>query len=65
MIKRVIHNYNENNENEEFNIQLSEKMKLYNNSINLALHSNNSNSFQNRSTSFQNLSPDENYIFRS
>ena len=57
-----LNNYNENNENEEFNIQLSEKMKSINNSYNLALHSNNSSSFQNISTSFQNISPDENYI---
>ena len=57
-----LNNYNENNENDEFNIQLSEKMKSYNNSHSLALHSNNSNSFQNISTSLQNISPDENYI---
>ena len=57
-----LNNYNENNENEEFNIQLTEKMKTFNNSYSLTLHSNNSSSFQNISTSLQNPSPDENYI---
>ncbi len=59
-----LNNYNENNENEEFNILLSEKVKSssISNSYSLALHSNNSNSFQNVSMSLQNISPDENYI---
>ena len=57
-----LNNYNENNENEEFNIQLTEKMKTFNNSYSLTLHSNNSNSFQNISTSVINISPEENYI---
>ena len=56
-----LNNYNENDENDEFNIQLSEKMKSFNNSYSLALHSNNSSSFQNISASLQNPS-DENYI---
>ena len=60
-----LNNYNENDENDEFNIQLSEKIKSINSSYNLALHSNNSSSFQNISTSLQNQSPDENYILDS
>ena len=58
-----LNNYNENNENEEFNIQLSERLKSFNNSFNLKLQSNNSSSFQNY-TSNKNImaSPDENLV---
>ena len=57
-----LNNYNENNENEEFNLQLTERMKSFNSSFNLALHSNNSSSFQNISNKNINVSPDENYV---
>ena len=57
-----LNNYNENNENEEFNLQLTERMKSFNSSFNLALHSNNSSSFQNISNKNLNPSPDENYV---
>ena len=60
-----LNNYNENNENEEFNIQLTERMKSFSGSFNLALQSNNSSSFQNyqsnKNTS-TNQYPDENLV---